>query len=189
MNWLLIRGTGVAAFAFLAISTIWGLLLSTKVLTRWTRPKALTNFHESLGAGALLLTVVHLIAVYRDEFIGFTWREILLPGFSEWRPYGTTVGVLAFYGLVAVTLSFYAKRRLGAGAWRVLHSLALGVFVGALLHGVLTGTDTGAVPVVVLYSGSAIAVAVLLWIRLRRVKGPTTGRRAVPEVEVHVRVE
>lgn len=189
MNWLLIRGTGVAAFAFLAVSTIWGLLLSTKVLKRWTRPKALTNFHESLGAGALFLTVVHLIAVYRDEFIGFTWREILLPGFSEWRPYGITVGVLAFYGLVAVTLSFHARRRLGTRAWRVLHSLALGVFVGALLHGVITGTDTGAAPMVALYAGSAIAVVMLLWIRLRRVNEPTTGGQAAPDEAAHVPVE
>lgn len=165
MNWLLIRGTGVAAFAFLAVSMTWGLLLSTRVLRGWTRPKALAGFHESLGAGALLLTVVHLVAVYQDEFIGFSWRDILLPGFSEWRPYGITVGVLAFYGLLAVTVGSYARRRLGARAWRVLHSLSLGVFVGALLHGVLAGTDTTRTPMIVLYAGATIAVVVLLWIR------------------------
>ena len=165
-EWLFIRGTGVAAFALLSVSTVWGLLLSTKVLGRAVRAKGLTYFHESLGVGALALTIAHLIGVYRDNFIGFDWTEILLPGMAEWRPFAIAYGVMAFYGIVAVTFSFYLKGRIGQRRWRTLHLMSFGVFVAALLHGTLAGSDTTATPVAMLYVGAAVSVAVLLAIRI-----------------------
>lgn len=179
-EWLFIRGTGVAAFALLSVSTVWGLLLSTKVLGRAVRAKGLTYFHESLGVGALILTIVHLIAVYRDKFIGFSWGEILLPGMSEWRPYAVAYGVMAFYGIIAVTFSFYLKSRIGQRRWRTLHFMSLGVFVAALLHGTLAGSDTAATPVLMLYVGTTVGVAVLLAIRIAGAKAqpPTRPRSA-----------
>lgn len=177
-DWLLIRGTGVAAFAFLSVSTIWGLLLSTKVLGRAVRAKGLTYFHESLGVGSLLLTIGHLVAVYRDEFMDFSVGEILLPGVSEWRPYAIAFGVMAFYGLVGVTLSFYAKARIGQKRWRTLHFLSLGVFIGALLHGLLAGTDTLVAPILVFYAGSAAGVFGLLVIRIAGISAAGGPRRS-----------
>ncbi len=188
-EWLLIRGTGVAAFGFLAVSTVWGLLLSTKVLGRTVRAKGLTYFHESLGAGSLVLTALHLVAVRRDDYIGFTWGEILLPGLAGWRPFAVAYGVMAFYGLVAVMLSFYVRARMGPKRWRTLHFLSLGVFLGALLHGVLAGTDTTEVPMLMLYAGSATAVVVLLVIRVAGVvaagNAPATRQERPANSETH----
>ncbi len=182
-DWLLIRGTGLAAFAFLSVSTVWGLLLSTKVLGRAVRAKGLSYFHESLGIGSLLLTAGHLVAVYRDEFIGFTWPQILLPGLAEWRPYAVAYGVMAFYGLAAVTVSSFLRARIGLKAWRTLHLLSLGAFVAALLHGVLAGSDSGEVVILMGYVGLMSVVAVLLAIRVAAMKGSTRSSRSKPTTE------
>ena len=142
VEWLIIRGSGVVAFALLSAATIWGLLVSTKVLGRLVRAKPLTWFHESLGIGALLATLVHVGVLSVHDFLDFSWAEILVPGLSDWRPLAVTAGIGAFYGLVLVSTSFYFKRWIGQKAWRTIHFASFGVFVTSLVHGVWAGTDT-----------------------------------------------
>ena len=90
-EWLVIRGSGVVAFALLSAATIWGLLVSTKLLGRWVKAKPLTWFHESLGIGALLATLVHVLVLSFHDFLEFSWAEILVPGLSDWRPLAVTI--------------------------------------------------------------------------------------------------
>ena len=165
-EWLVIRGSGVVAFALLSAATIWGLLVSTKLLGRWVKVKALTWFHESLGIGALLATLVHVVVLSFHDFLDFSWAEILVPGLSDWRPMAVTAGIGAFYGLVLVGTSFYFKRWIGQKAWRTIHFASFGVFVTSLLHGVWAGTDTSSPIMVGLYLGSAIVVFSLVALRI-----------------------
>ena len=37
VEWMIIRGSGIAAFAALSAATIWGLLVSSKLLGGWSR--------------------------------------------------------------------------------------------------------------------------------------------------------
>ncbi len=62
IEWLAIRGSGLVAYALLAGATIWGLLVSTKVMGSM-KAKQVTWFHESLSIGALLATGVHMYAL------------------------------------------------------------------------------------------------------------------------------
>ena len=71
IEWIVIRGSGLVAYGLLAASTIWGLLVSTKLLGRAVKAKPLTWFHESLGLGALIATGVHMVALTMDEYIEF----------------------------------------------------------------------------------------------------------------------
>jgi hypothetical protein len=73
LEWLVIRGSGIVAFALLSSSVIWGLFASTKFLGNLTKAKALTWFHESLGISALLATVIHMVGLSIHEFLPFTW--------------------------------------------------------------------------------------------------------------------
>lgn len=167
VEWILIRGSGIAAFALLSGATIWGLLVSSKLLGRWVKAKALTWFHESLAIGALVATFLHVGVLSLHDFLDFTWAEILVPGTSDWRPLPVALGVTALYGLAAVVLSFYVRKRIGQRAWRTIHFGSFGVFVSALTHGVLAGTDTLSSAMIGLYIGSAGVVAALLALRLR----------------------
>lgn len=166
VEWFLIRGSGIAAFALLSAATIWGLLGSTKAAGRWVKAKPLTWFHESLGIGALVATAVHVFVLSIHDYLEFSWVEILVPGASDWRPLPVALGITALYGLAIVVVSFYVKKRIGHKVWRAIHFASFGVFVSALVHGVLAGTDAMAPMMIGLYLGSAGVVAVLLALRL-----------------------
>lgn len=177
VEWIVIRGSGIAAFALLAAATIWGLLVSSGLLGRLVKAKPLTWFHESLGIGALLATVIHVVVLSVHDFLDFTWAEILVPGRSDWRPWPVALGIVALYGMALVAGSFYVKRHIGHKWWRTIHFASFGVFVSALAHGVLAGTDSGSELMTGLYAGAAGVVLILLAVRLRTASEGIAGAR------------
>jgi len=166
IEWMVIRGSGIVAFALLAASSIWGLLVSTKVLGRAVKAKPVTWFHESLGLGALIATVVHMVALTMDNYIEFGWLDVLVPGMASWNSMAVSFGVMAFYGLAIVALSFYVKGVIGQKAWRTIHFLAFGTFLATLVHGIMAGTDSGHPAVIGLYFGSTLLIVALVAIRV-----------------------
>lgn len=175
IEWVVIRGSGLVAFGLVAASTIWGLMVSTKLFGRAIKAKPLTWFHESLGLGALVATGVHMVALTMDQYVEFGWVDVLVPGLAAWQPTAVALGVTSFYGLAIVTLSFYAKGLIGQKAWRTIHFLAFGTFAGALIHGILAGTDTTNPIVTGLYVGSGVLVVGLLILRIAQQRATNTA--------------
>jgi hypothetical protein len=165
-TWFLIRGSGITAYALLAAATIWGLLVSTKLLARHIKPKGLTWFHESLGLAAVLATIVHVAALAADDYIGFGIDELFIPGASSWRPLALAFGVTAFYGMVVVAGSFYVKQWIGQRWWRAIHYASFGCLVAVTAHGVMAGSDVGNTYVFGLYVATSVAVGILLAVRV-----------------------
>jgi len=185
IEWMVIRGSGIVAFALLSASSIWGLLVSSKVLGRAVKAKPVTWFHESLGLGALIATIVHMVALTMDQYIEFGWADVLVPGMASWNSMAVSFGVMAFYGLAIVSLSFYVKGAIGQKAWRTIHFLAFGTFLAALVHGIMAGTDSGHPVVVALYFGSALLIVALVAIRVIQQRAGSdrpTARRPVATV-------
>jgi predicted ferric reductase len=189
-TWLIVRASGLVAYGLLAAASIWGLLLSTRLLGHKAQARALTFTHEGLSLGALAATMTHLAFVMADEYLGFGWVELLVPGASSWRPLAVAMGVVAAWGIAVVGLSFYVKRYIGQKAWRSLHFGAFGVFVASTAHGVMAGSDTRHPAVLALYLASGIAVLVLLAARvvLAADKGrpPAAARPAQPSSDLAV---
>jgi predicted ferric reductase len=182
LEWIVIRGSGLVSFGLVAASTIWGLMVSTKLFGRAIKAKSLTWFHESLGLGALVATGVHLVALTMDQYIEFGWADVLVPGVASWEPTAVALGITSFYGLAVVTLSFYVKGLIGQNAWRAIHFVAFGTFVGALLHGILAGTDTANPVVTGMYVGTGVLAGGLLILRIVQQRStralPTRSRTA-----------
>ncbi len=171
MEWMLIRGAGFAAYGLLAAATIWGLILSLGVLPRAT--KRLTFVHESLSMGALLATGVHMVALYLHDFVEFDAQDVLVPGASGWRPLAVAWGVVAFYGMIVVIASFYLRKYIGQRHWRLLHFASLGVFLGAMVHGIAAGTDSSHPAALSMYVASAAIVVGLTTMRVAMVLSPS----------------
>jgi methionine sulfoxide reductase heme-binding subunit len=165
-EWAIIRGSGIAAFALLSASVIWGLLVSSKLIARYVKAKPLTWFHESLGIGALLATLIHVLVISVHDFLDFSWAEILIPGRSDWRPLPTAFGTLAMYGLGVVVVSFYVRKWIGQRMWRAIHFGAFGVFSSSLVHGIQAGSDSTSPLVLGLYAGATIVIFGLVAHRL-----------------------
>ena len=180
LTWYFIRGSGLVAYALLAGSVVWGLMISSKVFGRAVKAKGLQWLHESIGLAALLATVVHIVALNLDEFIEFTWVDILVPGVSDWNPLAVAFGTVAFWTMTIVSLTFYIKKWIGQTRWRKIHYLSFGVFFAATGHGVLAGTDTSHPGAIALYIGSVATVFLLTAIRIAGAKQPSP-RAARPQ--------
>jgi sulfoxide reductase heme-binding subunit YedZ len=172
ITWFIIRGSGIVAFALLSASLLWGLMVSTKVFGRAIKAKGLQWLHESLGLAAVLATIMHIVSLSMDEYIDFSWADILIPGFTEWRPLAAALGGVAFWSLLVVAFSFYFKKWIGQNAWRSIHYMSFGTFLAALLHGIFSGTGTGNPWVAGLYVGSTLLVVMLTAIRIISSKEP-----------------
>jgi predicted ferric reductase len=117
-----------------------------------------------------------MIALSMDEFIDFTWFDILVPGVSTWEPLATSLGIVAFWTMVAVSFSFYIKKQIGQAAWRSIHYMSIGAFAAALAHGIMAGTDTLNPWVAGGYAAAAVSVLLLTIIRI--IGAGTPGRTA-----------
>ena len=177
IEWMAIRGSGIIAYLLLAGSTIWGLLISTKVLGRAVKAKPVAWFHESLAIGSLVATGVHMYFLFNHDFIDFGYRAIFVPGASAWRPLPVALGVIGFYMMFVITVSFYVKKWIGQNAWRAIHMASFGTFVGAALHGMFSGTDTSNVVVLAMYVSSFAMVVMLMIIRIAQATTPERPAR------------
>ena len=185
IEWMAIRGSGIIAYLLLAASTIWGLLISTKVLGRAVKAKPVTWFHESLAIGSLVATGIHMYFLFNHDYIDFGYRALFVPGASSWRPLAVALGVVTLYATFVITMSFYLKKWIGQSVWRAIHMMSFGTFVGAALHGVLSGTDTGHPVVTGMYVATSALVVMLLVIRIAQAAAPaarprSTVRRPAP---------
>ena len=73
-----------------------------------------------------------------------------------------------------VGLSLYVRRWIGYRLWRAIHYLSFGVFLLALIHGLLSGTDSASVWARDLYWTSGVTLTGLTLYRA------TMPRRALP---------
>ncbi|HTJ82095.1 MAG TPA: ferric reductase-like transmembrane domain-containing protein [Polyangiaceae bacterium] len=134
--------------------------------------------HRWLATVALSLTGLHALALLGDRFIHFDALDLLIPLMSSYRSYAVALGVLAAYGALLVHASFSWRKRIGAKAWRRLHYVSFFVFVAALLHGMLAGSDSHRPGLLALYVSSATVVAVLAALRALGPHGtPANARR------------
>jgi DMSO/TMAO reductase YedYZ heme-binding membrane subunit len=76
------------------------------------------------------------------------------------------------YVVLLVTVTFYIRDRIGQATFRAIHTLSLLAFVGAALHGMLSGTDTPLTMVKLMYAGTFLSVVFLTtyWLVLTRQK-------------------
>ncbi|HEX7603121.1 MAG TPA: hypothetical protein VF316_16000 [Polyangiaceae bacterium] len=141
--WYLSRATGLVSYALLSVSMLLGLLLSTKFAKAWPGSAAAFTLHEHASVLGLAFALFHAIVLLGDRHTPFTVVELALPFGAAYRPFVIGMGQLALYGTALLVGSFYVRKRLGQRAWRLLHFGSFAVFVLALSHGLVVGTDRG----------------------------------------------
>jgi DMSO/TMAO reductase YedYZ heme-binding membrane subunit len=93
--------------------------------------------------------------VYVSSLIGFDPRP------------GVVVGAVALWLTLALPLSFRLKRAgmMTQRAWRGLHYAGYLMWAAALVHGILTGTDTRSPWALAFYGSAAAVVGAAAWWR------------------------
>ena len=172
LEWLIARGAGFTAFLLLTAAVTAGLALSLRLKSpRW--PAIITkDLHQHLTTLSLWMLGLHVTMLVIDAKSGVSAVAALVPLRTEYRPWATSVGIVAMYTVLAVIISTKLKSRIGHKRWRKLHYLAFVAYGTALLHGLLAGTDTGATWASLIYIASAVLVGGLT---IKRILG--SGQR------------
>ncbi len=174
--WYISRAAGLSAYVLLWLNIALGLVIrdgaSTGTLPRW-RLYDLHQFTAPLGLGLLAL---HVSSLLWDSYVGFSLPQLVVPMLSAYRPIQVTLGILAMYLLLVITLSSYLEHRIGHRTWRILHYLSVPAYILSLYHAVLSGTDSRNPWAVALY---LISFVILAYLANRRFRFTSDRRKQV----------
>ncbi len=173
LTWYVARAGGLVAWATCSASILWGLALSTGAFRR-IRSSMLLDLHRYLGTLTVVFAVIHLVALWLDDFVAFGLVEMAVPMASSWRPGAVAWGVVAAYLLLAIMVTSWGMRWLPRRAWRVVHLSAYGLFATATVHGYQSGTDR--VNRLVVAVGGVVTVAIVVAVAGRLVRIRRTRR-------------
>lgn len=183
--WYVARATGIVAWVLLALSVVWGLLLSTSVLKSWSTPKWLLDLHRFLGGLALVFTAFHLAGLVADSFVQFGWADLLVPLASPYKTWPVAGGILALYTLVAVELTSLAMSRLPRRWWKRIHMTSFATYWLATVHTITAGTDATSPALWWTTTGvSAVIVFLTLYRVLADADAQRPARRKRPAAQV-----
>lgn len=158
--WQIARTSAFVAFGCYTLVVAWGVLLSS----RFWRPAApQLGFHRFLGSLGLVAVATHITALMLDHFARVHLRSLV--GLDP-RP-GVVVGAVALWLVIALPLSFRLKRArvINQRVWRGLHYGGYLMWGTALVHGVMSGSDSRSPWALGFYGGAAALVAGVAWWR------------------------
>ncbi|MCC6167576.1 MAG: ferric reductase-like transmembrane domain-containing protein [Caldilineaceae bacterium] len=164
--WYLTRAAGTVAYLLLTGSTIWGLILSSRVVADRVPPPLALALHNSLAWLAIGFASFHALVLLGDGYYTYRLADILIPFVGPYRPGWVGLGTLGLYGAIIISASFGLRRWIGQRHWRRLHMLTFAVYALVTLHGFAAGTDTANPGARAIYLAGALAVIFLVNYRL-----------------------
>ena len=173
--WYITRASGLMAYLLVWLSTLWGFVISSKIFDSVLKRVFIYDFHEHLSLLSLGFVVLHVVVLLLDRVEPLKLVEVLVPFVSNYRPFWTGIGIIAFYLSILVTVTFYIRSRISMKAFRTIHYLSVIAYVGALLHGLYAGTDSPLNWTQMMYWGTFLSTVFfgiywLVIIRLRRLE-------------------
>ena len=179
--WYLSRSSAVVAYALLWLSMATGLTITNKLAQIWPGGPTAFDLHKYASLLGLGFALFHGLILMGDHYINYDLGQVLVPFASvNYRPLWVGLGQVSWYVLLVVSLSFSVRRISGHRLWQLIHFLSYAMFVLALIHGLLSGTDTGTLWARGLYWVSSAGLLFLtidrvLFARMRR-KRPAAPR-------------
>jgi hypothetical protein len=104
--WYFTRSAGTVAYLLLASSTIWGLLLSTKLLKDHIPAALSLAMHNILSWLAVVLTSLHALALLWDSYYSYSLADLTVPFIGPYKPGWVGLGIIGFYLMFLTSLSF-----------------------------------------------------------------------------------
>ena len=176
LYWLASRAAGSAALLLSSASVCVGLATSMRLLKG--RAADLRVTHEALSLASIAALLVHVLTLLGDGFLQLSPAELTVPFVSGYQTLWTTAGIVAFWMMLALGLSYYVRAKVGVRRWRMLHRFTALAWVLGLAHSLGEGTDAGqtwflAMIAIVVLPALALLVARALRSSLARPAGET----------------
>ncbi len=140
--WYVTRAAGLTSYFLLWFSMIWGLAISSKIFHPAIEGSFSYDFHEFLSLLGLGFILLHVVVLLLDRFLPFTVWQVLIPFTDTYRPLWVGFGIVGFYLILLVTVTFYMRQQIGTAAFRSIHVLSLLGYLAAVAHGLFAGTDS-----------------------------------------------
>ena len=161
VTWYITRAAGLTAYLLLWLSTVWGLVLPSRILEGKLHGLYTFDFHEVISLLAIGFIAIHMIVLLADNFMPFTITQLFIPFIAPYRPLWVGFGIISFYLIILVTVTFYIRDRIGTKTFRAIHVFSLLAFLGVAAHGLLSGTDSVLFSVQLMYAITFLSVVFL----------------------------
>jgi len=182
-TWYITRAAGWVAYFLLWFSTVWGLAIPTKFFDRVLSPTFAVDFHEYISLLSIGFILLHVSVLLIDQYLPFTLVQILVPFMSTYRPLWIGLGVIGFYLMLLVTITFYLRKKIGQKRFKSIHTLSLVGYLGVVFHAFFAGSDSSLGVVQIIYFTTFLVVLFLTsyWlIRARQIKKVKVDRTVIP---------
>ncbi len=171
--WYVARGSGFIAAISLVILMLSGIGQITGQTYRFLEPLTAWASHRALGIVFMVSIVLHMFVFLFDKFIAFSFLDILIPWFSDFKPvaifginlgsFYLALGVISFYLsllIVATSLLIVNKK---PKLWKLTHLLSYIVILFVFFHALQLGTDmtNGVIKAVWIILGNIISIAII----------------------------
>ena len=170
--WITSRAAGIAALLLSSVSVCAGLLIGGR-LTKGRRPD-LRVMHEALSIATLIALAVHGLSLLGDGFLHPSLGDVAVPFLSGYKTIWTSLGIVAFWVLLLLGVSYYARTRIGVQRWRKLHRLTALAWILGVVHSLGEGTDAGQAWVLAMTATAVVPALTLL--AVRHLRPPAAGR-------------
>jgi methionine sulfoxide reductase heme-binding subunit len=140
LYWIASRGAGIAALVLSSLTVCVGLLAGGRIKGHRSE---LRVTHEALSLATLAALAVHGLSLLGDGYLHPSLGDVAIPFLGAYRTLWTSMGILAFWTMLVLGLSYYARTRIGVQRWRRLHRFAALAWVLGLVHCLGDGTDAG----------------------------------------------
>lgn len=167
--WITSRAAGTTALVLSSASVGVGLSMGSKLLKRLGPDRR--NIHEILSLSVIVAIAVHALALTGDAFLRPSLLDVTVPFVSSYKTLATSIGIVSGWALIALGLSYYARKRIGQRRWKSIHRFTVLAWIGGLVHTFAEGTDAGQPWFIALVLVTAAPALVLLAMRLTAGRG------------------
>ena len=177
--WYLVRASGLVAGVSLVILMLSGIGSVTGHTFKFLEPLTAWATHRALGIVFIISVGIHMLGLLFDQFVSFNLLSLLVPWAAEYKQvtlfgihFGSlyvALGVLSFYGALAIVLTslFWIDKK--PKIWKFLHIASYIVITLVFFHALMLGTDTGSGWIRLAWVTGGILVAAAAIARLKRV--------------------
>jgi len=162
--WITSRAAGTAGLLLSSAGVCMGLLMGGRLMRR--RGVDLRATHEAVSLATLVALTVHAVSLLGDHYLHPTLADISIPFATHYKTGWTTTGIVAFWALAALGLSYYARKWIGSQRWRTLHRFTVLAWALGVIHSLGEGSDAGQVWFMAVAAIAVVPPTVLFFARL-----------------------
>ena len=162
--WYASRATGVVSLVLLSVVVMLGILVNRQGRLPGLPSFAVTGLHRSLSLLSVLFIGVHVATAVIDPYVSIRLAAVVIPLVSAYEPFWLGLGAVALDLVAALILTSLARAYMSRRTWRGIHWLAYAAWPVALVHGIGSSPDLRSGGLLLVATGSALAVAAaVLW--------------------------